>query len=678
MRTLNLSGFKLADSLTLSVSQNALTAGPVNVPAWGGGGAGGTITINVHRSALHVAPSSVRFSVDLSMSNFDTPGPIGGATYDARLHDLIYLWDFDDPGTWSAPVQNLAEHKNRNAGKGPIEANMYRTPGIHSPSVLVIEPSSGKTATASVNVTVTDPDVVFAGTKTICINPAGDGDFAGAPAGAVHAQVDLLNTTHTAWTGHLSTSEARRWLFKGGETHSVNINLGVYAEAGAYFGSYGTGKAKLQTERRATPNDVNVDNQCFSSNWATKKDTQYWFVDLEGAGNYNPEGAYPAWAGMDQTFVRFKDIGYITISDCYFHNFTSAAVYLSSPASSYITGYASGTQVLHMDNSIIENSGGGSYVTFQALGSAQENAWWVVSGSRINMHPGTWDQDIIRGTMRINDSMRQIVKGCDIFCTESTQPGIKFAETPLAHGVIANCHSNVVESQLVGITVNNNSGQSLTKNIMQINAIIDGNVICAGHSSQNGVKSFATGITVRNNLFYVPDGAFNTLGGIRFSSMVKFKGTGSGIPAEILSAPSKIYNNTLRNDRTAANNGGEPYGPPVELDLGEYVPSDPPITLNNNIIHQPFTLTPQVTFAPLSSTAVFTPRSTGWVNGRGTGGEPLGTAHPEYAPLTSVKDTRPLPGSSALGAALSGNVSYMDILMQERPEPPSKGAWEAD
>ena len=66
MKTLNLSGFKPADSLSISVSQNALTAGPVNVPAWGGGGPGGDISINVHRSKLHVAPSSVRFSVDLS------------------------------------------------------------------------------------------------------------------------------------------------------------------------------------------------------------------------------------------------------------------------------------------------------------------------------------------------------------------------------------------------------------------------------------------------------------------------------------------------------------------------------------------------------------------------------------------------------------------------------------
>ena len=34
-------------------------------------------------------------------------------------------------------------------------------------------------------------------------------------------------------------------------------------------------------------------------------------------------------------------------------------------------------------------------------------------------------------------------------------------------------------------------------------------------------------------------------------------------------------------------------------------------------------------------------------------------------------------GSPALGAALSGDVSYMDIERADRPEPPSQGAWEA-
>ena len=89
MRTLNLSGFNTGDNLTISVSQGALTAGPVNVPSWGGGGDGGTIAVVIGQTVEKIAPESVRFSVDLSAATFDTAGPGAGKVYDARKHDLI-------------------------------------------------------------------------------------------------------------------------------------------------------------------------------------------------------------------------------------------------------------------------------------------------------------------------------------------------------------------------------------------------------------------------------------------------------------------------------------------------------------------------------------------------------------------------------------------------------------
>ena len=672
MRTLNLSGFKPSDSLSISVSQNALTAGPVSIPAWGGGGTGGSITINVHRSSLHVAPSSVRFSVDLSASSFDTPGPTGDETYDARLHDLIYLWDFDDPGTWTAPVQNLAAHKNRNAGKGPIEANMYRTPGTYNPSVLVIEPSTGKTATASVSVEVTDPEVVFAGSKTICINPVGDSDFTGAPAGAVQINVDLLNEAHTAWKDQLSTTEVKRWLFKGGVTHATNLWLGWREEAGAYFGSYGSGRAILRTERRTTITNVNIDNQCFVSNWAIKVDCQYWFVNLEGAGNFDPTTGIPNNAsGYDQTFIQYRDTGYITMSNCYLHNYMNTCVYAGGFTSSYVTGYASGIQVLHADDCVIENTAGAGYTTFQAFGAAYPGTWWVFTGTRISLHPETWDSDTIRSAMRINDAMQEIVKGCDIFYVDSQQQAVKFAETVKGHGAIVNCHSNAMEGHLHVIRFNGNWTQTHTGGTNELNAIVDGNIFCGTHSSGQLISVHGTGVTIRNNLFYVPDQQYQVY---RFSAAVIATIVYGTPAAHVLAAPVKVYNNTLRNDRTAANNGNEIYGPPVFLiddSAGAY-----PVFSENNVVHMPYTLTPQVSFAPVSDAVLFIPRSTGWINAYGLNGEAVPTSHPEAAPLTSVKDTRPLTGSVALGSALSGNVSYMDILGTTRTAPADKGAWE--
>ena len=137
MATLRFAGISLGTALTISVSSGALTAGPTNFPAWGqsqpggeggGGGNGGPISIILDRSTLQCAPDSVRFSVDLSGADFDTPAPVGAEVYDARMHDLIYLWDFGDSGQWSAPVNVLAEWKNRTTAKGPFVSHVYRTP----------------------------------------------------------------------------------------------------------------------------------------------------------------------------------------------------------------------------------------------------------------------------------------------------------------------------------------------------------------------------------------------------------------------------------------------------------------------------------------------------------------------------------------------------------------------
>ena len=89
-------------------------------------------------------------------------------------------------------------------------------------------------------------------------------------------------------------------------------------------------------------------------------------------------------------------------------------------------------------------------------------------------------------------------------------------------------------------------------------------------------------------------------------------------------------------------------------------------------INTGFSLRTNAALAPLSETTLWTPRGKGRRD-PGTGALDASLAPPADA----FKDTRPMIGSPALGAALSGDVSYMDIQMQDRPEPPSQGAWEA-
>ena len=107
------------------------------------------------------------------------------------------------------------------------------------------------------------------------------------------------------------------------------------------------------------------------------------------------------------------------------------------------------------------------------------------------------------------------------------------------------------------------------------------------------------------------------------------------------------------------------------------------VTETNNVMHFPnYSGAPGgavTTYAPLSANALFQARNVGWVR---PGDDPF--TDPPYAlntayatPANSAIDCKPLPGSAALGAALTGDVSYMDILGTTRSAPADKGAWVA-
>jgi hypothetical protein len=141
----------------------------------------GTVTVNVVRSDLQVGPETIAFEIS-SYSGFVTPDPTG--TFDERFADFVFLWDFGDPGKTFPRVPRLRpEHNNANVAYGPEVAHTYQH-GTYTASVLVIEPSSGRTAEWSQEVTILNPDTYFTTTGvTITVHPTpGLGDFTGLRA----------------------------------------------------------------------------------------------------------------------------------------------------------------------------------------------------------------------------------------------------------------------------------------------------------------------------------------------------------------------------------------------------------------------------------------------------------------------------------------------------------------
>ena len=139
-------------------------------------------TITFDRSIHQVAPEGFNFQIELE--NFDTPGPSPETgDYDPQYHDIYFVWSFGEPGrTYDKPERLLPIHRLANIGYGPIATHTYDTPGTYAITCDIIEPASGKTAQASVTITVGDASSISAGNQTLYVDP--DGDFSEAPAGA--------------------------------------------------------------------------------------------------------------------------------------------------------------------------------------------------------------------------------------------------------------------------------------------------------------------------------------------------------------------------------------------------------------------------------------------------------------------------------------------------------------
>lgn len=164
-----------------------------------------------------VAPLIVHFSADLFENDISKK----------EFHNYDYTWDFGDvtSGNWGT------DGKSKNSAKAGITAHVYEKPGTYNVRLTI------KNKTEIINsyittITVTDPDIVYAGTATICISDSAHNDFKDAPVGAGMIVTDDLSTiTQYAVSG-------RRILFHRGSSwttmgltwpeNSVNVTIGAY------------------------------------------------------------------------------------------------------------------------------------------------------------------------------------------------------------------------------------------------------------------------------------------------------------------------------------------------------------------------------------------------------------------------------------------------------------------
>lgn len=152
------------------------------------------VSIVMRQNPEMVAPHAVWFEAVLVGSNLPVRGADGNVIYDPHFHDYLYQWDFGDHGAYTVaqlrdpvPAINTALGKSlplmmdRGVAEGQLAMHVFGAPGTYTVT-LTVRSRTGIVATASETITVADPDVMFAGDKTIVVSKTSS--FTGAPAGA--------------------------------------------------------------------------------------------------------------------------------------------------------------------------------------------------------------------------------------------------------------------------------------------------------------------------------------------------------------------------------------------------------------------------------------------------------------------------------------------------------------
>ena len=258
---------------------------------------------------------------------FDAGGVTSPYSTD-HFRELDLEWDFDDTGAgeWGKGNQTSPFVRSRNSALGPWTAHVYETPGTYQPKLTVRAVKASDNSVVLFqhsfdDVVVTDPNVVYAGTNTICVSTSGD--FSGKPTGAAEQTIAANN-----WTAveALFETQNRRVLFRGGEswTHDAASGTLTRPASGSLFGRFGS----------SPTNPVFNCTQTLGAGFTPYNDTR--FVDLTFRG----QSGTPSWStGGTVNGIDLVSRDYILMLRCTVEKFAGYGIiaYAGSQTSSKLS-----------------------------------------------------------------------------------------------------------------------------------------------------------------------------------------------------------------------------------------------------------------------------------------------------------------------------------------------------
>ncbi len=606
------------------------------------------------RSVWKVAPDALFF--EANVDGFDATAPNAGQIYDSRFHDLYYFWDFDDLYNFQAPENLPNEHLNAGVAYGPWVSHTFRSPGNYRVSVLIVEPSSGKTAVASTDIVIGDPDAVFPARNTIFLSPSGNFGYS-PPRARRFATGDISSIFNDNILGQ--EAAPKRIMLNRGEKYT--------------FSGIAPGFSGLTPSFQIVAGDGDADRPLVFCT-----DGVFWNDNRTKAQELSKDMVWQNLvlrSGFDSTsisgreyptlFTWFDNPPNLALLDgCSVSGFLSAIIVGQTEGGHFVV--LNDTVVTNFDTAILD----ASFEVFAITGSSIIANVDALIDSTAN---GGW------GARLAGNAVVSIIQKSDFFTRQgwsgngeiiATQPCLRLNGSSF-EGAKINCQANVFEGGYSVVTMGPGEGQKK----LPINALFEKNYVVGGYQTASIVKFDFGGTTIRNNIFVLPDSE-QSLGTTNPAAFIALDGHngGSSTSPDNNSAPISIFNNTFVNRLRR-----DAYQWDVADNMaifGNWQGHFDNITVANNVVYQTGTDKPMLDDAPLSSSVnhFFSSREKGYRSSTADFRSQTATLNKPgmfdfYAPLS---------GSSALGDADETQpMAYDDFFGNQRPQYPSRGALEA-
>lgn len=530
-----------------------------------------------------VAPVGIWFEAT-GISGFDVDEPLPGEVYDPTAHGITWVWDFDDPGTFTAPLNMPAAWNDKSVDYGKKVYHVFGTPGTYNVRVEGFD-RSGAYGEHTVPITVLDPAAVYPGSRTICVSNTGD--FAGAPAGA--QQVSSLAAARTALAG---LGQTGRILLRAGETFQENFEINT-PMANCRIGAFGSGPKPVL--RPPVPAASDNSSACLTfKNGNLVVDSAFYGLRFEGEWDAATETGDPRGTAIfyaTHNAVEFNSMIY----QCEFDGL--GAQYLS-PLSSYdhIIGVADCNVTNWQDYGFFVGSGVPSYLPgrrFALVGTAIHQKQNACRGGQGKIGLGN-----DHGPLRYVDNMNVAISVCDFYSANSwvagVQPCVRFAQADDNNpgGYFLNVNRIACEGGAVagGIDGQNNGAPELPGN-----HIIDTFLFVSDYSSMGGFAAAFGGTTLRNGLIVRPDMSY------QFASYNMLDFSVDLPSADNTTAFMDVYNCTFLNQSST-----------LVSSVFHNLVNFPNATNENYVIHEPNAgNTPDIPISLANPIAGFTPRNLG-------------------------------------------------------------------